>query len=432
MKFIVLSSQRSGSTLLCELLGSHPDVVMAKELFKLSGEGRNLDHKRYVPEKGSAEAFLADFFRSDDAAGIRAKGFKLMLNQFKAHVGLREFLKQEEISVIYLERRNLLKQHVSRQAARSSLLYHAEKASDGRPLVLATNNLIEQLEQMETDRDELRSLASSCNALLLTYEDLVAERNSTLEEAQRFLRLEPFSELASPLIKILSPDLNQSLANYSQVHALLDKTRFSQYLDPLIENQRKEGVESVFIHIPKVAGTSIEAALYGTFGKVGHRTAFERRRLDPIGFDRSFRFAFVRNPYDRFVSAYTYMRKGGRNKFDKEWAERNLAQFKDFDSFVFALRQPNIREAILRWMHFRPQHEFLYDAEGKILVDFVGRYETLDADFQVVSERLEMPVSLPRLNEVERDNRNEYYSDATRSIIHSLYARDFELFRYEA
>lgn len=429
VNFVVLSSQRSGSTLLCELLGSHPDVVMAKELFKISGSGRNLDENRYSAEKGTAKDFLSNFFCSD-ATTVRSKGFKLMLDQLRVQSGLEEFIADEKISVIYLERANLLKQHVSRLAAQSSLRYHSEESGKTEPFAFATGSLLEQLDQLQRDRGELRRLAFRFNALTIAYEDLVADQTATLTKAQRFLRLEPYAQLASPLIKILAPDLNRSVANYPQVHSLLEKTEFSQYLDPLDKTQWIDQVESTFVHIPKVAGTSIEAALYGSFGKVGHRTAMERRRLDPAGFDRSFRFGFVRNPYDRFVSAFVYMRKGGRNRFDSEWAENNISHYKDFNSFVLALQQPQIAKSIMSWMHFRPQHEFLCDTDGVLMVDFVGKYETLETDFRKVSEKLGRAVTLPHLNPVERDKYEAYYSAETRAVVHSLYAKDFELFNY--
>lgn len=428
--FIVLSSQRSGSTLLCELLGSHPNVVMSKELFKLYGEGRNLDQDRYASEKGSEKYFLDNFFRSDLITG-RAKAFKLMLDQFKAHSGISEFIEEGKVSIIYLERRNLLKQHVSRQAARSTQCYHLEDSGQTGSLLLATGSLLEQLDQLQKDRDELRYLASRYNALTLFYEDLVADQTATLGEALQFLQIDPCVNLTSPLIKILEPDLNRSLINYPQVYSLLERTGFSQYLEPLVEIQQSDPIAITFIHIPKVAGTSIEAALYGTFGKVGHRSALERRQSDPDGFDLSFSFSFVRNPYDRFVSAFEYMRKGGRNKFDSEWAERNLSHYKDFASFVVALKQPQIRRTLLDWMHFRPQHDLLCDADGTLMVDFVGKYETLETDFQKVSDRLGKSMALPHFNRVERNCYEAYYSPETRAIVHSIYAKDFELFNYE-
>lgn len=114
------------------------------------------------------------------------------------------------------------------------------------------------------------------------------------------------------------------------------------------------------------------------------------------------------------------MSNGGRNKFGKEWAERNLSHYKDLDSFVFSLQQPDIAEAILGWMHFRLQHEYICDAEGNLLVDFVGRYETLDTACKAVSESLELPLPRLRLIALERDNREAYYTETTRPIIHSL------------
>lgn len=65
------------------------------------------------------------------------------------------------------------------------------------------------------------------------------------------------------------------------------------------------------------------------------------------------------------------------------------------------------------------------------MVDFLGRYETLDEDFMKVSVKLGKQVSLPHLNSVERGYSEFFYTDVTREIVRDLYAKDFELFEYE-
>ena len=88
----------------------------------------------------------------------------------------------------------------------------------------------------------------------------------------------------------------------------------------------------VFIHIPKAAGTSLTKTLFAAPSR--HLQYTEYERANPKKFKKYFKFTFVRNPYDRLFSAYTFLKKGGLNELDRCWAEQNLASFPDFESFV--------------------------------------------------------------------------------------------------
>lgn len=429
-KFIVLSSQRSGSTLLCELLDSHPGIHVSKELFKFYGPGRNFVEDRFDPRDGSAGQYLEKFYVSDNS-GLHAKGFKLMLDQLRSNPDIETWMSEQQVSVIHLERTNLLKQYVSRISARGSGIYHTEKSLELDPLILPVNNIVEELERLHQEREELRHIASRHHSITLTYEDLVGCRDQSMDRIHAFLEIDRHTHLDSPLVKILKQDLNHSVLNYHQIHSVLSQTPFVEYCDPVLETDDASSVSGIFIHVPKVAGTSIEAAIFGSYGKIGHLTAVQRRRLAPEEFARLFKFGFVRNPYDRFVSAYEYMRKGGRNRFDEEWAKSNLSHHRDFESFVLSLRNGDVARSVMDWMHFRPQYEFLCGDDGNILVDFVGRYENMQSDFQTVASRLCMRLRLPHLNPTMRNPYQGYYSPETREIVRFLYMKDLEIFGYE-
>src|SRR5258708_2253062 len=78
----------------------------------------------------------------------------------------------------------------------------------------------------------------------------------------------------------------------------------------------------IFIHIPKPGGSSMAAALFGEASR--HVPYFEYEQANPRKFRQFFKFAFVRNPWDRLVSTYWFLRKGGVNEQDRRWAEQNL------------------------------------------------------------------------------------------------------------
>ena len=183
----------------------------------------------------------------------------------------------------------------------------------------------------------------------------------------------------------------------------------------------------IFVHIPKCAGSSVEVSLYGKAG--GHRTlAGYHLVLDPEDFASFFKFTFVRNPWDRLVSAYCFL-KNTELKGNRNWARQNLAAYDDFDAFVRGWVTP---ENVRSYSHFRPQHHFVRLGERRPAVDFIGYYENLAADFAVLCEKLNNTAKLGVENHNPRRARDyrSYYTDETRRIAAEVYADDVELFGY--
>jgi hypothetical protein len=82
--------------------------------------------------------------------------------------------------------------------------------------------------------------------------------------------------------------------------------------------------QCIFIHIPKTAGTSVARTLFGQGSR--HVPYFEYEKVNGRKFNRYFKFAFVRNSWDRLVSTYFFLKKGGLNDMDRLWAEENPSE----------------------------------------------------------------------------------------------------------
>ncbi|MBF7049372.1 sulfotransferase family 2 domain-containing protein, partial [Campylobacter volucris] len=118
----------------------------------------------------------------------------------------------------------------------------------------------------------------------------------------------------------------------------------------------------IFIHVPKVAGTSIERVIFQTnTWLVGHVKAIDYINLDKDRFNSYFSFGFVRNPYDRVVSAYYYLKNSGGNTYDEKWAKENIYKYNSFEEFVLNFQNDNEQIKILNWQHFTPQYKYLCD-----------------------------------------------------------------------
>ncbi|MFW5804640.1 MAG: sulfotransferase family 2 domain-containing protein [bacterium] len=187
----------------------------------------------------------------------------------------------------------------------------------------------------------------------------------------------------------------------------------------------------IFIHIPKTAGTSILSLLTGKERiRRDHNNFFIFYKANPSLFNKYFKFTFVRNPYDRIISCYEYLINGGNNNEDKYYEKLFNEKYDSFDKFVLNFLNHNvIHENDL----FKPQYLFIYDYTGKCKVDFVGRYENIDADSVFILNKLGINKKLPVSNQSKRKNIEEYYkNEAVKKKIKILYAKDFEILNYNS
>lgn len=189
--------------------------------------------------------------------------------------------------------------------------------------------------------------------------------------------------------------------------------------------------KSIFVHITKCAGISVAMSLFGNLGGGHLRITHYQLIFSKREFDDYFKFTFVRNPWDRLVSAFLFLKKGGTNKVDREWSAKNLTRFPDFHTFVTKwVNQKNVNS----WKHFVPQYKFVCEPRSQTpKVDFVGYFECLNDDFVQIQKRLGNHSSLQHLNKTEgaKKDYREYYTEATRKIVEDVYHEDIRIFGYD-
>ena len=185
---------------------------------------------------------------------------------------------------------------------------------------------------------------------------------------------------------------------------------------------------AIFIHIPKNAGISIETALFNQ--KVGHKFLIAFKAHDQYKFSNYFKFSFVRNPYDRLLSAFFFMKKGGRNKTDQMWSQKNLSEIQTFQDFVLNLKSDSFAKKIMRWQHFRPQLDYITDEKNNIALDYMGRVETIESDIKKIQSKLNLEsISLGHLNKSQKVSK-DYYNENLKDIVKKRYQKDFEQLGY--
>jgi len=176
----------------------------------------------------------------------------------------------------------------------------------------------------------------------------------------------------------------------------------------------------VFIHINKTGGTSIECALHLRSERLSARE--KRARLGERRWQRAFKFAFVRNPWDKVVSHYHY-----RVRTEKTGLDDGHLPFGDWVRLAYRDRNPRYCDVPLM---FASQFEWIADEEGRLLVDFVGRFERLDEDFAEVCRRIGVRAELPRVKTTAHAHYRDFYDDETRAIVARVFAQDLERLGY--
>lgn len=186
----------------------------------------------------------------------------------------------------------------------------------------------------------------------------------------------------------------------------------------------------VFVHIPKTGGNGVLQSLFGVDGQ-GHKRLEDYYLYSSKRFNQYFKFAVVRHPFTRFVSAFYYLKGGGISKVDREvFRDQLLDGIEDVNDFVARLQSdPLFRLDMMNYIHFKPQSYFLEGLiRGKSL-DYLGRQEDMDTAIRDIAAALNVDgVEIKVHNKTKVESSP--LSDASKEFVYQLYRDDFELLGY--
>ncbi|MCR9104380.1 MAG: sulfotransferase family protein [Gammaproteobacteria bacterium] len=185
----------------------------------------------------------------------------------------------------------------------------------------------------------------------------------------------------------------------------------------------------IFVAVPKVGSSSTEevltpykAPLSDAFNR--HATCLKLQRdLPPSVWEDYFKFAFVRDPYDRMLSWYFYRQREPLGAPDHPRHHLYTGD-KTFAQFIHGFSS---NELMFKQVDFIAPHQ------GGLLVDFVGRFENLQADFSRICQRLSLPeITLPKVRASGRSSAREVnlWTPELRRIVNDYFREDFELLDY--
>jgi hypothetical protein len=201
----------------------------------------------------------------------------------------------------------------------------------------------------------------------------------------------------------------------------------------------------LFIHIPKTAGTSLREVLnqYAArpgvlnfmarrisriFPVMGQGGLYRWRTFEPhVPFSEAevflpseilnacFKFCFVRNPYERFVSFYRHIEKHREHPYHQR--VKNWGGFPGLVEHLGELAEPS-------------QISYTLNREGRPSMDFVGRFEQIHKDYGFVARRLGIESRLPHRNANPGARWHDFYSEPLRKKVLRYYEEDFVAFGY--
>ena len=207
----------------------------------------------------------------------------------------------------------------------------------------------------------------------------------------------------------------------------------------------------LFVHIAKTGGTSVRTALqklrwrdplfypqficsrlsHITDHRIGskfprHSKIIAAKEMLPAElFERLFKFAFVRNPWDLQVSSFHHIKR------ERPQFMNGIDDFNEFMRWKFNPERPYQYhiDTSLEW-----QSDYLIDLHGNLLTDFIGHQENLQEDFKSVCEKIGIKtIQLPfkrKASDRKKDYRS-YYQDDTAEMVANHFARDIELLEYQ-
>ncbi|HMA63194.1 MAG TPA: sulfotransferase family 2 domain-containing protein [bacterium] len=193
----------------------------------------------------------------------------------------------------------------------------------------------------------------------------------------------------------------------------------------------------IFVHIPKTAGNSITRALSEAdpidnekrkhSPKIAkHAKAFEIKYL--LGkkiWNSYFTFSFVRNPWDLMVSSYNWWKQKGAKRVKRYRKVARKIENMEFNDFM--------RSKYGRYM-INERYGNYYDwlsENGEIIVDFIGKVESIDKDWQKICEINNLEhIEMPHINKSKRTDYRKYYNSETREIVGRRFHKSIEKFDY--
>lgn len=157
-------------------------------------------------------------------------------------------------------------------------------------------------------------------------------------------------------------------------------------------------------------------------------------KVDVSNYLDYFKFAIVRNPFDRLFSWYNMIIQKGVHNTWSDYILKNSRNFSEFLELTGVIQELNHDEIFHKQIYLKSisinQIDYL-SIKGKLAVDFVGRFENIDQDIKIIQKEIGVFDELKHLNCFNHRRYTEYFSDLDIEKAKSICEKDIEFFNYE-
>tara|TARA_R100000008_G_scaffold48895_1_gene29093 strand:- start:4858 stop:5589 length:732 start_codon:yes stop_codon:yes gene_type:complete len=237
-------------------------------------------------------------------------------------------------------------------------------------------------------------------------------------------------------------------------------------------------IKAVYIHIPKTGGTSFKKVFkpfindcvvteqsniikeqsnfgYNDLLVLNFKKSDALRKKEALGeeaWDNAFKFAIVRNPWDRYVSNWKWLTRKEKLFPKKGWRARGWHGMDGEITFEDFVKQMDVCYLNLKRLHgyqhdkwhLRNQIEHIVDYDGNIIIDHIGRFENLQEEYKFICDKIQLPeIQLPYLNhfghysaevkvhDPKKIHYSTYYNDELVEIVSKRCKEDIVKFDYK-
>ncbi len=250
IKFMIVGTQRTGTTWIRTTISSHPSVDAFGEVFlyshgrlpiiRTAGHDVAENYGAYIANsplrrimhftrrRAVVEKYLDHLYSRTDAKAI---GFKLMRTQARQFPTVIQYANAHHVKIVHVVRENVLKTYISRETARVRKVAHSMQRVPVQQITISTETLIRKLNQIASDNFFWETLFPADRYMKLIYEEFVDNKVEQLDRLFKFLSVMPDLHVSSALVKLNPHAISDIVTNFSEVSRCLQGTPYEWCLE---------------------------------------------------------------------------------------------------------------------------------------------------------------------------------------------------------
>jgi LPS sulfotransferase NodH len=243
--YIVLTTQRTGSSMFMDTLNEFPGIDGHMELFldqmrmspPLAGKNTYPRYCEWAEKHLSIRPFSVWRYLSGLYSSNNSAGFKLMYSHVRNYPEALPYLLFKRTKIIHLIRQNYLDIILSEKIAEITGKSHTTDSSEENNslIYLDSENTLDRIRKLNDNTASMRKIISTlftCPSIEVYYEDILKDRDSAFSRVQTFLGInKPVQQLESSLKKRQTRPKKEVISNYEEISQLLTKAGFEYLLD---------------------------------------------------------------------------------------------------------------------------------------------------------------------------------------------------------